>query len=51
MRVFTIIGVLFVSASMLGGLVPGMAFHVYLGTAQGAHDWHREQAAKEAAHD
>lgn len=52
MRVLAIIGGTFLLASFAGALIPGVSYHVYFGTDEGAMEWHRKHAQpKEQPHD
>lgn len=48
MRVMALIGAIWVVLSLAGAFFPGLSFHVYFGTTEGAQKWHIERAqAKE----
>lgn len=44
------VGAFFMIAAAAGRFIPGMAFHVYLGSSKGVLRWHEKSAAKAAAH-
>jgi len=44
MRVLAIIGGMFLLCAVAGALIPGVSYHVYFGTDQGALEWHRKNA-------
>lgn len=44
MRVLAIIGGTFLVCVFLGAAVPGVAYHVYFGTEDGATEWHQKHA-------
>ena len=51
-RVLVIIGGTFLLAVFAGALIPGVSYHVYFGTDEGAMEWHRKHAQhKEQPHD
>jgi hypothetical protein len=43
MRVLALIGGFFLLFTIIGSL-PGMSFHVYFGTEEGARKWHNEHS-------
>lgn len=52
MKVLAIIGGTFLLAVFAGALIPGVSYHVYFGTDEGALEWHRKHAQfKEQPHD
>ena len=52
MRMLALIGGAFLLAVFAGALIPGVSYHVYFGTDEGAIEWHRKHAQpKEQPHD
>ncbi len=49
MRVLAIIGGMFMLCVFAGALIPGVSYHVYFGTDQGALEWHRKNATDNEA--
>lgn len=49
MRVLAIIGGMFLLCVFAGALIPGVSYHVYFGTDQGALEWHRKNATDNEA--
>lgn len=41
---FTVVGVLTIVAAVTGAVIPGLSFHAYWGTDQGAKEWHIDHA-------
>lgn len=44
-NVLAFFGAMFLIAGLVGSLVPGMSFQVFLGTKEGAAKWHEEVVA------
>ncbi len=43
------VGAFFVIAAAAGVFIPGVAFHAYLGSSEGALKWHKDAVAKGVA--
>ncbi|WP_168162353.1 hypothetical protein [Acidovorax sp. KKS102] len=44
MSALAIIGATFLCAVFAGAVIPGVAYHVYFGTEDGALEWHQKHA-------